>query len=66
MIADEERTFGQLLELQDRVNAIVAELDRTHDPVAALPSISKIIATPSRFPWRLPRGQPRKAAGVRK
>jgi len=38
MIADEERTFGQLLELRDRVNAIVAELDQTHDTVAALPS----------------------------
>ena len=37
MIADEERTFGQLLELRDRVNAIVAELDQTHDTVAALP-----------------------------
>ena len=54
MIADEERTFGQLVELRDRVNAIVAELDQTHDTVAALPSISKIIATPSRFPWRFP------------
>jgi hypothetical protein len=54
MIADEERTFGQLLELRDRVTAIVAELDRVHDPVAALPSISKIIDTPSRFPWRFP------------
>ena len=54
MIADEERTFGQLLELRDRVNAVVAELDRVDDPVAALPSISKIIATPSRLPWRFP------------
>ena len=54
MIADEERTFGQLLELRDRVNAVVAELDRTHDPVAALPTISNIIATPSRFRWRFP------------
>jgi hypothetical protein len=58
MIADEERTFGQLLELRDRVNAIVAELDRVDDPVAALPSISKIIATPSRLPWRFPRAAP--------
>jgi len=56
MIADEERTFGQLLELRDRVTAIVAELNRVHDPVAALPSISNIIAAPSRFPWQfLPR-----------
>ena len=54
MIADEERTFGQQLELRDRVNAVVAELDRTHDPVAALTTISNIIATPSRFPWRFP------------
>ncbi len=59
MIADEERTFGQLLELQDRVNAIVGELNRTHDPVAALPGISKIIATPSQFPWRFPPRPPR-------
>ena len=55
VIAEEERTFGQLLELRDRVNAIVAELDRAAHPVAALPNISKIIATPSRFPWRIPR-----------
>jgi hypothetical protein len=54
MIADEERTFGQLLELRDRVTAIVAELNRVHDPVAALPSISNIIAAPSRFPWQFP------------
>jgi hypothetical protein len=55
IIADEERTFGQLLELRDRVDAIVAELDRAaHNPVAALPNISKIIATPSRFPGRTP------------
>ncbi len=54
IIADEERTFGQLLELRDRVNAIVAELDQATHPVAALPNISKIIATPSRFPWRIP------------
>jgi hypothetical protein len=59
LIAHEERTFGQLLELRDRVDAIVAELDRSaHDPVAALPNISKIIATPSQFPWRLPRRLP--------
>ena len=53
LIAHEERTF------RDRVDAIVAELDRSaHDPVAALPNISKIIATPSQFPWRLPRRLP--------
>jgi hypothetical protein len=54
LIADEERTFGQLLELRERVTAIVAELDQAHDLVAALPSISSIIAKPSRFPWRFP------------
>jgi len=59
MLADEERTFGQLLELRDRVTGIVAELDRSHDPVAALPSISKIIATLSGFPWRFPPRSPR-------
>jgi hypothetical protein len=63
MIADEERTFGQLLELRDRVTGIVAELDRSHDPVAALPSISKIIAAPSRFPWRFPPRPPRPLNG---
>jgi hypothetical protein len=56
IIADEERTYGELLELRDRLNAIVAELDRAaHSPVDALPNISKIIAMPSQFPWRLPR-----------
>jgi len=54
MIADEERTFGQLLEMQDRVTGIITELDGVHDPMAALPKISKIINTPSRFPWRFP------------
>jgi hypothetical protein len=48
--------MGELLELRDRLNAIVAELDRAaHSPVDALPNISKIIAVPSQFPWRLPR-----------
>jgi hypothetical protein len=56
IIADEERTYGELLELRDRLSAIVAELDRAaHSPVDALPNISKIIAVPSQFPWRLPR-----------
>jgi hypothetical protein len=59
MIADEERTFGQLLELQGRVTAIVAQLNQVDDPVAALPSISKIIDTPSRVPWRFPPRPPR-------
>jgi hypothetical protein len=52
IIADEERTRGQLLELRDRV---VAELNRAAHPMDALPNISKIIAAPSRFPWRMPR-----------
>jgi hypothetical protein len=55
IIADEERTCGQLLELRDRVNAVVVELDRAAHPVDALPNISKIVATPSRFLWRMPR-----------
>jgi hypothetical protein len=54
MNADEERTFGQLLELRDRVTAIIAECNRVHDPVVALPSIAKIIHAPSRFPSRFP------------
>ena len=48
IIADEQRTCEQLLELRDRVK-------RAAHPVDALPNISKIIATPSRFPWRMPR-----------
>jgi len=55
IIADEKRTCGQLLELRDRVNAVVAELNRAAHPMDALPNISKIIAAPSRFPWRMPR-----------
>ena len=48
IIADEQRTCEQLLELRDRVK-------RAAHPVDALPNISKIIATPSRFPSRMPR-----------
>jgi hypothetical protein len=45
--------MGSCSKLRDRVNAIVAELDRAaHNPAAALPNISNIIATPSRFPLR--------------
>jgi hypothetical protein len=65
MIADEERTFGQLLELRDRVIAIVAELDRS-DPVAALPSISKIIATPRGFPGGFRHARPARLRGPAK
>jgi hypothetical protein len=55
IIAEEERTYGRLLELGDHLNAIVGELDRAaHSPEAALPNISNIIAMPSRFPRRRP------------
>jgi hypothetical protein len=60
IIAEEGRTYGELLELRDRINAIVAELDRAaRSPVDALPNISKIIAMPSQFPGRLPRAPPK-------
>jgi hypothetical protein len=59
IIAEEERTYGELLELRDRVHAIITEFDRAaRSPVDALPNISKIIAMPSQFPWRLPRRFP--------
>ena len=46
--------------MRDRVNAIVVELDRAaRSPVDALPNISKIIAMPSQFRWRLPRTPPK-------
>ena len=44
VIAEEERTFGRLIELRDLLHAITGELD---SPTASLPNISNIVATPS-------------------
>jgi hypothetical protein len=46
VIAEEERTYGRLIELRDLFHAITGELD---SPTASLPNISNIVATPSRF-----------------
>ena len=46
VIAEEERTYGRLIELRDLFHAISDELD---SPTASLPNISNIVATPSRF-----------------
>ena len=46
IIAEEERTYGRLIELRDLFHAISDELD---SPTASLPNISNIVATPSRF-----------------
>jgi hypothetical protein len=46
VIAEEERTYGRLIELRDLFHAISGELD---SPTASLPNISNIVATPSRF-----------------
>ena len=46
VIAEEERTYGRLIELRDLFHAITGELDR---PTASMPNISNIVATPSRF-----------------
>jgi hypothetical protein len=55
VIAEEERTYGRLIELRDLFHAINGELD---SPTASLPNISNIVATPSRFrrnkPWSRP------------
>jgi hypothetical protein len=45
VIAEEERTYGRLIELRDLFHAITGELERT----ASLLNISNIVATPSRF-----------------
>jgi hypothetical protein len=46
VVAEEERTYGRLIELRDLLHAITGELDSA---TATLPNISNIIATPSRF-----------------
>ena len=46
VIAEEERTYGRLIELRDLFRAITGELDSS---TASLPNISNIVATPSRF-----------------
>ena len=50
IIAEEERTYGRLLELRDQLEAVIGELDRAAlGPTAGLPNISNIVAQPSRF-----------------
>jgi hypothetical protein len=46
VIAEEERTYGQLIELRDLFHAITDELDSL---APGLPNISNIIAMPSGF-----------------
>ena len=46
VVAEEERTYGRLIELRDLLHAVTGELDSA---TATLPNISNIIATPSRF-----------------
>jgi hypothetical protein len=46
VIAEEERTYGRLIELRDLFRAISGELDSS---TASLPNISNIVATLSRF-----------------
>jgi hypothetical protein len=46
VIAEEERSYGRLIELRDLFHAITGKLD---SPAASLPNISNIVATPSRF-----------------
>ena len=46
VIAEEERTYGRLIELRDLFRAITGELDSS---TASLPNISNIAATPSLF-----------------
>ena len=46
VIAEEERTYGRLIELRDLFHAITGEID---SPTASMPNISNIVATPSRF-----------------
>jgi hypothetical protein len=49
VIAEEEHTYGRLLELRDQFEAVIGELDRAAlDPTAGLPNISNIVALPSR------------------
>ena len=45
VIAEEERTYGRLLELRDLLRAIISELD---SPTHGLPSISNIVFMQSR------------------
>jgi hypothetical protein len=45
VIAEEERTYGRLIELRDLFRAITGELDSS---TASLPNISNVVATPSR------------------
>jgi hypothetical protein len=50
VITEEERTYGRLLELREKLQAVIDELDRAAlSPAAGLPNISNIVALPSRF-----------------
>jgi len=50
VIAEEERTYGRLLELRNQFEVVIGELDRAAlNPTAGLPNISNIVAQPSRF-----------------
>ena len=51
VIAEEERTYGRLLELRDQLEAVIGELESSQalGPTARLPNISNIVAQPSRF-----------------
>ena len=51
VIAEEERTYGRLLELRDQLEAVIGELESSQalGPTAPLPNISNIVAQPSRF-----------------
>ena len=50
VIAEEERTYGRLLELRDQLEAVIGELESSQAlGPTALPNISNIVAQPSRF-----------------
>ena len=51
VIAEEERTYGRLLELRDQLEAVIGELELSQalGPTARLPNISTLVAKPSRF-----------------
>ena len=50
VIAEEERTYGRLLELRDQLEAVIGELELSQAlGPTALPNISNIVAQPSRF-----------------
>jgi hypothetical protein len=48
ILAKEQHTYGLLLELQDRLNAIRGELDQAANLTDSIPKISNIVAEPSR------------------